>query len=83
MRALQDRQQALEDLKLLYRVASTAQKLFYVVRELTWIHFDIEHVEATTTELRLHGKVRVVHSCSVSLLSFGLSNTFRSSCLMK
>jgi hypothetical protein len=49
--------QRLQDRKTLYRVASTAQMIFYLYRELTWGQFDIKRVVLVGDILRLLGSV--------------------------
>ncbi|TVY91988.1 hypothetical protein LAWI1_G002664 [Lachnellula willkommii] len=47
----------LQDRTTLYRVATVAQKLYYICRELTWAQYDIQSVERAENKLILHGRV--------------------------
>ncbi len=45
----------LRDYTTLYRVAATAQKLFYIYRELTWAQLDVKSVQEVEQNLILRG----------------------------
>jgi hypothetical protein len=50
----------LKDRTTLYRVVTTAQKLFYIYRELAWHKFDIQSLDKIGDNLALRGEVRVL-----------------------
>jgi MYND finger len=47
----------LKDRTTLYRVVGTAQKLFYIYRELVWHKFDIQSIDKIGDNLALRGEV--------------------------
>ena len=57
----------LQDRRRLYRVTTTAQKLFYIYRELTWSQVSIDSVDIPEGALVLRGDVRYL----INILGLG------------